>query len=579
MRMRMAKIAFVLALWCAPVFAANSVYISHAGAGTQDGSSCTNAKPYSYFNSSANWNSSPSGVQIGPGTTVHACAETYVDATANDTALTAQCSTANGSSGNPITLAFDQGVTNLYDSAYWSGSVGAINLSGCTYFVLNGASNLSIANQTSGGTATNGTGLANSANSYGINSTNCTHCTIEGITVKNIYVNAGSSSSATDANGANTICIGIQTNSTGSTITRNSVSQCKTGIQLGTDPAGDASNVTVSWNTESDQDWCINAGGGDAGDTINPLLIYGNDCSNWTNWQFPTSAFHQDGIILFNVGNSAAGITAYIYNNYFHGDMGVGSPTGFIYCADFATCYLYNNVLSNTGHTIVGLSWLGQSSNLGKNMTVYNQTESGLATDNCFQLNLSGTGTFENIICKGPSGSNDGLFNTYKKCGANLSTSFAPTVATSNYNDWVSMTTACGSQADGSTSSYTTWQGLGFEANSTTADPNLSAAFLIQNTSSSAYHTGVNLTSQCTGNLAALCQSAPQTFGVNGSCGTGCVPRPASGAWDMGAYEFAPPTVDMGTPFPALDRHLSQQQFQCGVDGLPSCPGVNQPYP
>ncbi len=107
------------------------------------------------------------------------------------------------------------------------------------------------------------------------------------------------------------------------------------------DPGGDASNIQIYSNTISDMDWGINVGGGDSGDTANNLAIYDNNITNWTNWQYPTSALHQDGIILFNVGNSSAGLTANIYSNYIHGDLGTGSPTGFIYCADFTSCTIY----------------------------------------------------------------------------------------------------------------------------------------------------------------------------------------------------------------------------------------------
>ncbi len=286
-------------LQAVPALAGNALYISQAGAGSKAGTSCANAASYAYFNRPSNWSSNPTGSTIGPGTTVHLCAETVVDMTAGDTALTFQCATATGTSSNPITLVADQGTVNLYDSAYWSGSNGAIGNTGtCSYVVVDGMGSVTIANQTAGGTATNGTGLAQSAQSYGVGLSGCTDCTVRNLTVQNIYVNEGSSPSATDSNGAATACIAFNGVATGSTIRGNTVSQCKVGVEVSADPNADASDMTVAFNTISDIDWGINVGGGDSGDTINNLVIHDNTITNWTNWAYPTSVLHQDGIIL-----------------------------------------------------------------------------------------------------------------------------------------------------------------------------------------------------------------------------------------------------------------------------------------
>ena len=57
----MKKLLLILAVTvlCAPLRAGvlPNVYISQAGAGTQDGLSCVTAKSTGYFNTSANWGS------------------------------------------------------------------------------------------------------------------------------------------------------------------------------------------------------------------------------------------------------------------------------------------------------------------------------------------------------------------------------------------------------------------------------------------------------------------------------------------------------------------------------------------
>ena len=50
---------------------ANDIYIAQAATGANSGSSCANARAYSFFNTASNWGTGAS--QIGPGTTVHIC--------------------------------------------------------------------------------------------------------------------------------------------------------------------------------------------------------------------------------------------------------------------------------------------------------------------------------------------------------------------------------------------------------------------------------------------------------------------------------------------------------------------------
>jgi hypothetical protein len=506
---------------------ATEYYISPTASGSNNGTSCANA--WAYTNSLV-------GSSQAANVTIHFCSGTYT-ASADGTIVTF---TASGTSGNPVTMIADQGAV-IFQAPYFNGSSGAISNSGSTsYDVLNGDGNLTIQN------TANGSSLANQQQSVGMGFTNCTHCTIENTTVKNIYINAGSSSSATNTSGGNTACIVINGSSTSSVISGNTVSQCKTGIQLGTDSGGDASNAQITGNTISDMDWGINVGGGDSGDTINNLEIDHNSITNWTNWQYPTGAYHQDGIILFNVGNPSAGLSAIIHDNHIFGNLGTGSPTGFIYCADFTTCTIYNNLLDNTGNIIYGIMWLGQSSDLGKNMSVYNNTIIGAtASDVCIMLNITGTASIENNVCTGPAGMF--IYSTYLSTLAD----FLGVISVSNHNVWnVGAGNAWGSQASGNTASYATWQGDGKDANSSQATPNLNSGFIPQPTSS-AIGEGANLYSTLSGDVLNT------DYAGNSRGGSSCTPvAGTAGCWDAGALMYmggggggglATPTCSPGT--------------------------------
>jgi hypothetical protein len=110
----------------------------------------------------------------------------------------------------------------------------------------------------------------------------------------------------------------------------------------------------------------------------------------------------------------------------------------------------------------------------------------------------------------------------------------------SNHNVWNS-TCTLGFNYDfggsGVIQGYSTWQSAGgFDPNSTTANPNLSGTYTL-GSGSSAIGLGTNMTSSCSGSFAPLCTDKAGT------------PRPSSGGWDAGAYQFssaggapAPPT-------------------------------------
>jgi hypothetical protein len=91
--------------------------------------------------------------------------------------------------------------------------------------------------------------------------------------------------------------------------------------------------------------------------------------------------------------------------------------------------------------------------------------------------------------------------------------------------------TACPSGA-----SFASWKSnCGFDVHGQNTSITVNAAPFTLPSGSAAIGTATNLTSL---GITALNTGAPQTFGVSGSCGTGCVPRASSGAWDGGAYPY-----------------------------------------
>jgi hypothetical protein len=218
-------------------------------------------------------------------------------------------------------------------------------------------------------------------------------------------------------------------------------------------------------------------------------------------------------MILFNYATGSKTLTANIYNNYIYGDLGVGSPTGFIYCAQNASCTMYNNLLVNTGHRIYGIMWTATGNSCDK---FYNNTIVGMTGD--FGITL-GTGAITSGGCKVAIENN---IVSGVTLGINDYGALTSDVGTSNYNVWVG-SPQMGTN-DSTYLSYTTWKGDGFDANSVTTNPSLGGNFNISSAASSAHSAGTNLTSLGISTL---------------NLDKAGIARPASAAWDAGVYQYS----------------------------------------
>src|SRR5215469_13132270 len=150
----MRKVLFIIGfLFVTLPVQAKDIYIAQGATGAGNGSSCSAAYAYTFFNSGNNWGSG--AAQIGPGTTVHLCGTI-------SSSLTFQ---GSGGAGNPITLLAEPGA-NLTSVNF---SANAINGNGQSYLVMDGGSNGVIQNTGTGST------LASQASAGGIVMNPCGH--------------------------------------------------------------------------------------------------------------------------------------------------------------------------------------------------------------------------------------------------------------------------------------------------------------------------------------------------------------------------------------------------------------------
>lgn len=494
---------------------ASDVYITPDGSGQ---GVCTSS-PHNpaWFNSSGNWGTG--AAQIGPGTTVHLCG-TFTGS-ANQQLLSFQGSGANG---RPITLVFENGA--ILQAPYWSNN-GAIYISGKSWITVDGGSNGLIQD------TANGTGLAHEQPSSAVSVQGSSNVTVKNLTIENMCQHTSSS----DLTG----CIqggipdsGIQVagGSTNNTIANNLIHDTQTGIFYGSH-AGD-SGIVISNNTISRINWGIGVG---PSGISNSVLITGNDIScvvgavcNWnTN---DGAAFHHNGIMIYPINSGDKVQGAVISNNYIHdinGETTAGvflDPTN----GDIPGVQIYNNVFSTAG---------GQSGPANAWITV------GVGVSGAIVVNNTVTGG-------GSQGISGRISPTFKNnvvgavsAGEFLNSGYSNVV--SDYNDFYNLTTdglamVAGGSSYGSLAGWTA--GTGMDTHSISSNPNLTANFTLSS-DSPAVGKGTNLTSL---GIAGLNVGAPQTFGVNGSCGNGCVSRSTSGPWDLGAYPTGGTTSSQPNP-------------------------------
>lgn len=494
-----------------PAPAGPPVYVSQTTAGADDGSSCANAHSAGWFNTASNWGTGAG--EIGPGDVVHLCGTISSD-------LTVQ---GNGSAGSPITIYFEPGATLSQPACAGA----CLLMSNRSYVTIDGGGTGVIQN------TANGTGLADNVADEAIAADSCTNCTIEYLTIQNIYVRTSESDTGAGAGG--TKCISV---------------------------SGD--NLTVMYNTMDYADWCVNVD--ETRRVDSNMQVYGNNISNtdhgfalafyetsanggpfyfydnyvhdYAAWDTGTQdLYHHDGFHCYATGGGTPDISGglYLYNNIFGGrvsngnvDNG-GNDTAQIFleggsstrCATPDTpIYLFNNVdeASPSGTAPDDAYWALSSGTI----YAYNNTLLGNGSDVCFEFNIQTTpaATVENslisgcayLIGNGPPGyPYGGLIPDYNVYAASSSNAFrcnGTLYAFSAFSSWKSC--------------------IGGDSHSTTtANADVNSDGSLQS-GSPAVAAGENLYSRCNGQpnpgLGALCANI-----------TG-VPRPASGRWTTGAY-------------------------------------------
>ncbi|HEX4310730.1 MAG TPA: hypothetical protein VHZ25_11935 [Acidobacteriaceae bacterium] len=426
----------------------------------------------------------------------------------------------NGAEGQPVTIKFDAGA--VLEAPYFAPSPngdcgGAICLYGLSYYTVDGQNTGTIEN------TANGTTLAFQQPTEAIEGFRCNHCSVENLTIANMYVHT--SGSDTSANAAAQRCISV---SGSNWLIRNNVMHDSGWCLYNSFENGDG-NVVIAGNTiyNMDHGWMLasSVSGGSSG----PFIFHNNTVYGYALWDTANDTYHHDGIHCFTsqTKGSPAHITLLsIYNNLFKGPIGQNA-TAHVFieggagaqstpCADATSgIAVYNNVALGDQADPDGLFGL-----FSGNFTsahgggVYNNTlisTAGTGVGVCFSANSDVSGMkFENNFVSGCNQlvETDGVpfsadHNRYANGGNNAFVCRGKYFEASQFSSWQSCI------GDDAHSAYSS--SLSLDGN---YQPQAGSPLI---------NSGANLTSLCSGSLALLC-----------SDGAGN-PRPSNGAWIVGA--------------------------------------------
>jgi MYXO-CTERM domain-containing protein len=504
------------------------LFFAQTAQGSNDGTSCANAYAYG----DAAHGIALSAVQQ-PGNILHLCGTFSLAAGAPLVSAV-----NSGTSASPITLRFETGA--VVEAPYFTNGFGAVITLYKDYWILDGGSNgllQSTLNGSAGGKCPGGPCQFQEQNDgvvtagIGNEIKNLTCADLYDQTVQNDPVgNTGAGSCISiDSSGNH----GGPNAASNISVHDNVIHDAGTGVYYlwGTNN----SNIRVYNNDIARSGWSMGCSG--STDAMDGFYIYNNHFHDNANWTLGNGATHVNGIHCFDQTNGASGgiQSFYLYNNLFDGDMGTCCWTSWVYLeangpgknwnGATGTAYIFNNVFVADLVNGNGILNMGGGQN---HVIVDNYFYGQAAAGPC--IGWGGTGvTIEN--------------NVMQNCGQAMSASPfggnpTPSWKTIDYNIYANLMngnhlwqvnsfgedTLASWQAACNCDAHSQAQ-LGSLLSDITSEGVPSAGFV-------GIHQGANLISLATGDLASL------TADTGAGNTHAPIPRPASGAWDVGAYQF-----------------------------------------
>lgn len=503
-------VMFILVAAC--FSSATNTYFAQSASGSGNGSNCANATAYG---------SSQTGTA---GNTLTLCGTFTSPIGLN----------GSGTSGSPITLAFDC-ASNAQISMSAIPVTGAITITG-NYVTIDGKgcgftdgvhANSGLAFAQIQSTSNGQSGYSNSIGSQAIVATNITGTTVQNLSCGPLYLH--NAPDPTSFGAPYPVCVNFTGNSTSTTVVNNNYMTDCAWCSWGQGPS-----VTFSNNVCVNFDHCLGMGNVNTTPTVwGPVYFYGNSLSHATTWDTgPTGQYHHDGLHLWaycsDGGSYCAGTywnNIYIYNNHFFGNWGAINTTAQIFFEEnIHNAWVFNNWFdcSQSGNECDSAAAYLQ----GTNIRSVNNTLVGSGSSQPTALHFMGGPNIvnqNNVISTAQVVTNIALADESGANSTSISALSNNVYMNGKSSPWVweaNFLTSLPSWETGSGETKAV-----YAANSTV---NLPAGTL--QAGSPAIGAGANLYTTCNGQpnpgLGALCRDA------NGNA------RPATGAWDAGAFSY-----------------------------------------
>jgi hypothetical protein len=504
---------------------AKAFYVAQSSNRTSGGTTgCGSALSVGWFNNPSSWGTASH--QISAGTTVLLCGT--FRGTPGERLLSVL---GSGAAGQPITIKFMTGT--VLTAPYWS-ALGAINIDNRSNIVIDGGTNGIIEN------TANGTGRAYHQASVGVHATRCTACTVQNLTIANLYVRTSASDYAPTTSN-NCVFWHYSNDMTVNHITCHDATWAV---------AGDGNNFTL----ENSDIYHVDHGvASDAVGVTSGYSIHNNHFHDFANWDSPQNRYHHDGIHLWGQLGGRI-VSGAIYNNTFDGDFGYNITAQVFLQDSVQHVAVYNNVFVAPVTRVMRSLWFyAGSTNLpggpATGNSAYNNSinagnhrgGSSLMATNQFQFtainNVLSGGNSDIAIAGGGSRSSTGInHNVYRDLFAEFGVSNTFTLSGKTYHYLSAWQSACHCDAASKlvTSAHTTAFSAiaGIASAETVSDAvnisvtttDASADPILQDLVSVGVGNGMNLSDIATGDLAGL------ALDKNGAL------RPTAGPWNAGPF-------------------------------------------
>lgn len=370
----------------------------------------------------------------------------------------------------------------------------------------------------------NGTGLLTSNNVAAIIGNASDNCLVANLTIRNLYQYAGPNDRQPNNNGAGT-GVSFYSGTGQDYFHDNTVSNCVIyGMSIGIGVGYNAGcyNVRATHCTVSNCNWDIQFGdSGGATSAITNVTVDHCNLSRWANWDEVGNLNHHNGLFAFSANNGKI-VGMRVYGNYVGPGYGNENTSGFYFSGDVSDIRCHNNFFDNTDGSgpangdIYVLSYIGASPTTNY---FVNNTFASAAGVNMIYLEYgnSQATTFNNVLnnmfaTTGSATQNSIVVGHHQYMTPASDTNCFYNVAKQLFS--ISYTAVGGGQP------LATWQayGLNLDTHSLTNNPLLDASFK-PGTSSPLHDAGMNFT------------SLGITEDYDGN------PRPATGAWTIGAFQ------------------------------------------